>query len=103
MWWWVLIWTLLVADRDGLPRRAPVGPVGPDQGAQLPSSSGPPRSSRPLEAEVDRLGERDPAPPLAVFQDPRDLRRQRERDQGGRCESSARRAGRDASRAGPAT
>jgi hypothetical protein len=76
VWWWVLIWTLLVVIAGAyLAGRlwALWGQVKEltaetERAAQTLSA---------LEAQVERLGERAPAPPLAVFQDPRDLRHHR--------------------------
>lgn len=76
MWWWVLIWTLLVviagaylvARLWGLWGQVKELTAETERAATTVSA---------LEAQVDRLGERAPAPPLAVFQDPRDLRHHR--------------------------
>lgn len=77
MWWWVLIWTILVVVAGVYLVARLWGLWG--QVKELTAETE--RASRTLaalEAEVDRLGE---APPqaIAVFQDPRDLRRERER------------------------
>ena len=75
MWWWVLIWTILVVVAGVYLVARLWGLWG--QVKELTAETD--RASRTLaaiEAQVDRLGE---APPqsIAVFQDPRDLRRHR--------------------------
>jgi len=77
VWWWVLIWTLLVAIATAFLAARLWGLWGQvkELTSELERAS---RTLSALEAEVDRLGERAPAPPIAVFQDPRDLRRHRE-------------------------
>ena len=98
MWWWVLIWTLLVAIAAAFLAARMWGLWGQvkELTSELERAS---QTLSALEAEVDRLGERAPAPPIAVFQDPRDQRRPRGVARGALREQSRR----NASRAGPAT
>ena len=75
MWWWVLIWTILVVVAGVYLVARLWGLWG--QVKELTAETE--RASRTLaalEAQVDRLGEAPPHP-IAVFQDPRDLRRHR--------------------------
>lgn len=77
MWWWVLIWVLLVVIAAAyLATRAwAVWGRVKELGAEVDRASS---TVSALQAETDRLG--DPVPPadLAVFGDPRGLRRERE-------------------------
>lgn len=76
MWWWVLIWVLLVVIATAYLATRAWGVWG--QLKELNAEVG--RASETLTAlqsETDRLGERGPAPELAVFGDPRLLRRER--------------------------
>ena len=85
MWWWVLIWTLLVAIAAAFLAARMWGLWGQvkELTSELERAS---QTLSALEAEVDRLGERAPAPPIAVFQDPRVQRPPPEGDQAGRRE-----------------
>jgi hypothetical protein len=92
VWWWVLIWVLLVVVASGyLGARlwALWGQVK-ELTAETERATA---TLTALEAQVDRLGERTAAARVAVFDDPRDLRRQREVTRAGlRPERAARRA-----------
>lgn len=76
MWWWVLIWTLLVVIAGAYLVARLWGLWGQIKELTAETERAATTVSA-LEAQVDRLGERAPAPPLAVFQDPRDLRHHR--------------------------
>lgn len=76
MWWWVLIWTLLVVIA-GAYLAARLWTLWGQVKELTAETERATQTLSALEAQVDRLGERQPAPPLAVFQDPRDLRRHR--------------------------
>lgn len=76
MWWWVLIWTLLVVIAGAYLVARLWGLWGQVKELTAETERAATTLSA-LEAQVDRLGERAPAPPLAVFQDPRDLRHHR--------------------------
>lgn len=76
MWWWVLIWTLLVVIAGAYLVARLWGLWGQIKELTAETERAATTLSA-LEAQVDRLGERAPAPPLAVFQDPRDLRHHR--------------------------
>ena len=76
MWWWVLIWTILVVVAGVYLVARLWGLWG--QVKELTAETE--RASQTLaalEAQVERLGEVAPPQPLAVFQDPRDLRHHR--------------------------
>ena len=94
MWWWVLIWTILVvlagvylvARLWGLWGQVKELTAETERAGQTLAA---------LEAQVDRLGEAAAAQPIAVFQDPRELRRERERTRASlRQERRARQAAR---------
>jgi hypothetical protein len=76
VWWWVLVWVLLVLVAAAyLATRAwAVWGQFKELTAELGRAS---ETLSALEAQTDRLGERPPAPQLAVFGDPRQLRRER--------------------------
>ena len=93
MWWWVLIWALLVVVAVAYLASRVWGVWG--QLKELTAELG--RASQTLaalEAESDRLGDRPSSPPeLAVFGDPRQLRRERVATRGAlRQQRRARRA-----------
>ncbi len=94
MWWWVLIWTILVVIAGVYLVARLWGLWG--QVKELTAETE--RASRTLaalEAQVDRLGEAAAQQPIAVFQDPRELRRERERTRASlRQERRARQAAR---------
>lgn len=76
MWLWVLIWVLLVLVAGVYLASRAWGVWG--QVKELNAEVG--RASRTvaaLEAQAQRLSDREPAPELAVFGDPRALRRER--------------------------
>ena len=76
MWWWVLIWVLLVVIALAYLASRAWGVWG--QVKELSAEVG--RASQTvaaLETQAQRLSEREPAPELAVFGDPRALRRER--------------------------
>jgi hypothetical protein len=78
VWWWVLIWSILVVVAAVYLVARLWGLWG--QVKELTAETE--RAGRTLtalEAQLDRLGEPAPPQPIAVFQDPRDLRRERER------------------------
>lgn len=94
MWWWVLIWTLLVVIAGAYLVARLWGLWGQVKELTAETERAATTLSA-LEAQVDRLGERAPAPPLAVFQDPRDLRHHRATTRAAlREQRAARRAGR---------
>ena len=76
MWWWVLIWVLLVVIAAAYLATRAWGVWGQlkDLNAEVGRAS---ETITTLQSEADRLGERTPAPELAVFGDPRLLRRER--------------------------
>ncbi|QGN57292.1 hypothetical protein [Nostocoides sp. HKS02] len=77
MWSWVLIWVLLVVIAAAYLARRLWGVWGQfkDLTEELGHASA---TLDALQVQADRLGERGPAPELAVFGDPRQLRRERE-------------------------
>jgi hypothetical protein len=76
VWWWVLIWTLLVVIAGVYLVARLWGLWG--QVKELAAETERASSTlAALEAQVERLGEPAPPVPLAVFQDPRDLRHHR--------------------------
>jgi hypothetical protein len=94
VWWWVLIWTILVviagvylvARLWGLWGQVKELTAETERAGQTLAA---------LEAQVDRLGEAAAQQPIAVFQDPRELRRERERTRASlRQERRARQAAR---------
>jgi hypothetical protein len=93
VWWWVLIWTILVVVAAVYLGARLWGLWG--QVKELTAETE--RAGRTLaalEAQVDRLGEAADQP-IAVFQDPRELRRERERTRASlRQERRARQAAR---------
>jgi hypothetical protein len=76
VWWWVLIWALLLLIATAyLARRAwAVWGQAKELGTEVERASA---TVAALQAQADRLRERPPAPELAVFGDPRRLRRER--------------------------
>ncbi|WP_406830878.1 hypothetical protein ABEG17_18040 [Pedococcus sp. KACC 23699] len=77
MWWWVLIWVLLALVALGYLATRAWGLWGQvkELGAEVRRASD---TVAALQAQADRLG--DPQPPVqpAIFDDPRQLRRERE-------------------------
>jgi hypothetical protein len=76
VWWWVLIWTVLVVVA-GVYLVARLWGLWGQVKELTAETERAGRTLAALEAQVDRLGEAAPPQPLAVFQDPRDLRRHR--------------------------
>jgi hypothetical protein len=76
VWWWVLIWVLLVAIAVAyLATRAwAVWGQFKELTAEVSHASA---TLEALNTQAERLGERTPPAPLAVFGDPRRLRRER--------------------------
>lgn len=76
MWWWVLIWALLVVIAAAylVTRCWGVWAQFKELTAEVHRSS---TTLEALQAQTDRLGERPSAAPLAVFGDPRQLKRER--------------------------
>jgi hypothetical protein len=76
VWWWVLIWVLLVVIAAAyLATRAwAVWGQVKELAAEVGRAS---ETLSALQSQTDRLGDRSPAPQLAVFGDPRQLRRER--------------------------
>lgn len=76
MWWWVLIWVLLVVIAVAYLASRAWGVWGQvkDLGVEVRRAS---ETVAALETQAERLSEREPAPELAVFGDPRALRRER--------------------------
>ena len=76
MWWWVLIWVLLVVLAVAYLASRAWGVWGQlkELTAEVHRAS---ETVSSLQAEADRLGDRPPAPALAVCGDPRQLRRER--------------------------
>jgi hypothetical protein len=94
MWWWVLIWLLLVVIATAYLASRVWGLWGQvkELTAEVQRAS---ETVSALQAQTDRLGERPPAPQLAVFGDPRELRRERLATRGAlREQRRARRAAR---------
>ncbi|HEX5426988.1 MAG TPA: hypothetical protein VFX00_01580 [Pedococcus sp.] len=76
MWWWVLIWVLLVVIAAAYLGSRAWGVWGQakELGAEVQRAS---ETLSALETQAERLRERPPEPALAVFGDPRALRRER--------------------------
>ncbi len=94
MWWWVLIWLLLVVIATAYLASRVWSLWGQvkELTAEVQRAS---ETVSALQAQTDRLGERPPAPQLAVFGDPRELRRERLATRGAlREQRRARRAAR---------
>lgn len=94
MWWWVLIWTLLVAIAAAFLAARMWGLWGQvkELTSELERAS---QTLSALEAEVDRLGNRPAVPGHTLFEDPSTLRREREATRARlREQQKARRAGR---------
>ena len=94
MWWWVLIWALLVVVAVVYLASRAWGVWGQfkELTAEVSRASD---TLAALEAQADRLGERTPAPRPDLFEDPRRLRRERERTRASlRQERRARQAAR---------
>lgn len=92
MWWWVLIWVLLVVIAAVYLATRAWGVWG--QFKEFTAEAA--RATQTLDAlqtEVDRLGGGSEPTRIAVFEDPRELRRQRHATQAGlRRERRARQA-----------
>lgn len=94
VWWWVLIWALLVVIAAAYLASRAWGLWGQvkELTAEMQRAS---ETVGALQVEADRLGDRPPAPQLAVFGDPRQLRRERLATRGAlREQRRARRAAR---------
>jgi hypothetical protein len=94
VWWWVLIWVLIVVIAAAyLANRAwAVWGQVRELNVEVARAAA---IVAELEAQTNRLGERPPAPELAVFGDPRQLRRERLATRGAlREQRRARRAAR---------
>jgi hypothetical protein len=76
VWWWLLIWTLLaiIAAAYLASRLWAVWGQFKELTAEVAHASD---TVAGLQAHADRLGERGPEPELAVFGDPRQLRKER--------------------------
>ena len=76
MWWWVLIWVVLVVGAGAYLGSRAWGVWGQakELGAEVQRAS---ETLSALESQAERLRERPLQPDLAVFGDPRALRRQR--------------------------
>ena len=77
MWWWVLIWTLLVAIAAAFLAARMWGLWGQvkELTAEVSRAS---ETVSALQAETERLGDPVPAAEPAIFGDPRELRRERD-------------------------
>jgi hypothetical protein len=81
VWWWLLIWALLAVIAAAYLASRLWGVWGQfkELTAEVAHASD---TVAGLQAQADRLGERGPEPELAVFGDPRQLRKERETTRG---------------------